>query len=76
MRIVNLAHGQFYALGAYVSAWAVGAGVRRAGGGYLGAGRTTAAAADRRARRGARRRGDRADAAASALSPARRNTSC
>jgi branched-chain amino acid transport system permease protein len=25
MRIVNLAHGQFYALGAYVSAWAVGA---------------------------------------------------
>ena len=24
MRIVNLAHGQFYALGAYVSAWAVG----------------------------------------------------
>lgn len=25
MRIVNLAHGTFYALGAYVSAWAVGA---------------------------------------------------
>src|SRR2546425_8170783 len=24
MRIVNLAHGTFYALGAYVSAWAVG----------------------------------------------------
>ena len=26
MRIVNLAHGTFYALGAYVSAWAVGSG--------------------------------------------------
>ena len=25
MRIVNLAHGTFYALGAFVSAWAVGA---------------------------------------------------
>jgi branched-chain amino acid transport system permease protein len=27
MRIVNLAHGNFYAFGAYVSAWAVGAGM-------------------------------------------------
>jgi branched-chain amino acid transport system permease protein len=27
MRIVNLAHGNFYAFGAYVSAWAVGAAV-------------------------------------------------
>jgi branched-chain amino acid transport system permease protein len=34
MRIVNLAHGSFYALGAYVSAWAVGAA---AGSAYVGA---------------------------------------
>jgi branched-chain amino acid transport system permease protein len=35
MRIVNLAHGTFYALGAYVSAWAVGAvfGVSASGSG-------------------------------------------
>ena len=30
MRIVNLAHGTFYALGAYVSAWAVGRLLRAA----------------------------------------------
>jgi branched-chain amino acid transport system permease protein len=30
MRIVNLAHGTFYALGAYVSAWAVGAAMAAA----------------------------------------------
>lgn len=33
MRIVNLAHGTFYALGAYVSAWAVGTAFGHAGGG-------------------------------------------
>ena len=31
MRIVNLAHGTLYALGAYVSAWAVGRGRARGG---------------------------------------------
>ena len=31
MRIVNLAHGTFYALGAYVSAWAVGGAFGAAG---------------------------------------------
>ena len=36
MRIVNLAHGQFYALGAYVSAWAVGAVFGASVGGYWG----------------------------------------
>jgi branched-chain amino acid transport system permease protein len=36
MRIVNLAHGQFYALGAYVSAWAVGSVFGAATGGYWG----------------------------------------
>ena len=36
MRIVNLAHGTFYALGAYVSAWAVGNAVGHAMGGTLG----------------------------------------
>jgi branched-chain amino acid transport system permease protein len=37
MRIVNLAHGTFYALGAYVSAWAVGTvfGVSASGSGNL-----------------------------------------
>jgi branched-chain amino acid transport system permease protein len=37
MRIVNLAHGAFYALGAYVSAWAVGSvfGAAAIGGWYL-----------------------------------------
>jgi branched-chain amino acid transport system permease protein len=34
MRIVNLAHGNFYAFGAYVSAWAVG-GLFASGGGNL-----------------------------------------
>jgi branched-chain amino acid transport system permease protein len=36
MRIVNLAHGSFYALGAYVSAWAVGGIAGTALGGTLG----------------------------------------
>src|SRR2546429_9975245 len=37
MRIVNLAHGTFYALGAYVSAWAVGTafGLSASGSGNL-----------------------------------------
>jgi branched-chain amino acid transport system permease protein len=39
MRIVNLAHGTFYALGAYVSAWAVGTLFgAAAGGGWMLAG--------------------------------------
>ena len=40
MRIVNLAHGTFYALGAYVSAWAVGTvfGASAAGGNLVLAG--------------------------------------
>ena len=45
MRIVNLAHGTFYALGAYVSAWAVGAVFGATVGGSCGAGRAAAAAA-------------------------------
>ncbi|MCC7017244.1 MAG: branched-chain amino acid ABC transporter permease [Rhodospirillales bacterium] len=36
MRIVNLAHGALYALGAYVSAWAVGSAFGHAIGGSLG----------------------------------------
>ena len=36
MRIVNLAHGTLYALGAYVSAWAIGGAVGHALGGSLG----------------------------------------
>ena len=36
MRIVNLAHGTLYALGAYVSAWIVGSAVGHAVGGTLG----------------------------------------
>jgi branched-chain amino acid transport system permease protein len=36
MRIVNLAHGSFYALGAYVSAWAVGGAIGSVLGGTLG----------------------------------------
>jgi branched-chain amino acid transport system permease protein len=36
MRIVNLTHGTLYALGAYVSAWAVGGAVGHAVGGSLG----------------------------------------
>jgi len=36
MRIVNLAHGTLYALGAYVSAWVVGGTVGHAAGGTLG----------------------------------------
>jgi branched-chain amino acid transport system permease protein len=36
MRIVNLAHGTLYALGAYVSAWVVGSAVGHAMGGTLG----------------------------------------
>lgn len=36
MRIVNLAHGALYALGAYVSAWAVGSAFGNAIGGSLG----------------------------------------
>ena len=35
MRIVNLAHGTFYALGAYVSAWAVGSVFGATAGGNL-----------------------------------------
>ena len=76
MRIVNLAHGTFYALGAYVSAWAVGSVFGATSERQLGAGRTAAAAADRRACDRGGGRGHRADAAASALSPARRNTFC
>jgi branched-chain amino acid transport system permease protein len=36
MRIVNLAHGTLYALGAYVSAWIVGSAVGHAASGTLG----------------------------------------
>jgi len=36
MRIVNLAHGALYALGAYVTAWVVGGAVGHAAGGTLG----------------------------------------
>jgi branched-chain amino acid transport system permease protein len=36
MRIVNLAHGTLYALGAYVSAWVVGGAVGHAASGMLG----------------------------------------
>ena len=36
MRIVNLAHGSLYALGAYISAWAVGGAVSAAVGNNLG----------------------------------------
>ena len=36
MRIVNLAHGALYALGAYVSAWVVGGAVGHAASGTLG----------------------------------------
>jgi len=36
MRIVNLAHGSLYALGAYVSAWVIGSAVGHAMGGTLG----------------------------------------
>ena len=36
MRIVNLAHGTLYALGAYVSAWVVGGAVGHAASGTLG----------------------------------------
>jgi branched-chain amino acid transport system permease protein len=36
MRIVNMAHGSLYALGAYVSAWAVGGALGAAGTGELG----------------------------------------
>ena len=36
MRIVNMTHGVLYALGAYVSAWAVGGAVGHAVGGSLG----------------------------------------
>jgi branched-chain amino acid transport system permease protein len=36
MRIVNLAHGTLYALGAYVSAWVVGGSVGHAASGTLG----------------------------------------
>jgi branched-chain amino acid transport system permease protein len=38
MRIVNLAHGNFYAFGAYASAWAVGAGTALAASGGLNLG--------------------------------------
>src|SRR5499427_5374561 len=36
MRIVNLAHGSLYALGAYISAWAVGGAAAAALGNNLG----------------------------------------
>lgn len=36
MRIVNLAHGSLYALGAYISAWIVGSAVGQASEGILG----------------------------------------
>ncbi|MFZ1105324.1 MAG: branched-chain amino acid ABC transporter permease [Hyphomicrobiaceae bacterium] len=38
MRIVNLAHGNFYAFGAYASAWAVGAGTALAASGGVSLG--------------------------------------
>src|SRR5512145_2186326 len=38
MRIVNLAHGNFYAFGAYVSAWTVGTGTALAASWGLGLG--------------------------------------
>ena len=50
MRIVNLAHGTFYALGAYVSAWAVGGAFGARGQRHARACRPAAAAAGRRAR--------------------------
>ena len=62
MRIVNLAHGSLYALGAYVTAWAIGtfrAPARRSG--------CYSCCCLRRNRCGRRRRSDRADAAAAAL---------
>ena len=63
MRIVNLAHGTFYALGAYVSAWAVGSVFGAASSGsWVLAGRR---ACDRRGRRD-----HRTNAAATPLSPA------
>ena len=62
MRIVNLAHGSLYALGAYVTAWAIGTlGGRRAA---LGA---SSCCCRRRNRCGRRRRSDRAHASAAAL---------
>jgi branched-chain amino acid transport system permease protein len=36
MRIVNLAHGSLYALGAYVTAWVIGSAIGNAFGGTLG----------------------------------------
>ena len=52
MQIVNLAHGSFYALGAYVTAWAIGAAGRR----RRSADRAVSAAAGRGVRRGRGRR--------------------
>ena len=67
MRIVNLAHGNLYAFGAYVTAWVVGRGSRSASPlGWL-----FLLLPVGRAGRRAGGRGDRADAAAAAL-PARR----
>jgi branched-chain amino acid transport system permease protein len=42
MRIINLAHGNLYAFGAYVSAWAVGRATVLAGGDPAGGGASTA----------------------------------
>ena len=73
MRIVNLAHGNLYAFGAYVTAWAVGRALGCRHGGerrWL-----LRAAAGRRPRRRGAGRGARADAAAAASTSAPRSTS-
>ena len=63
MRIVNLAHGALYALGAYVSAWVVGGAVGHAASGTLGlAGAVPAGASDGRGASSASRVGRRPDA--------------
>ena len=67
MRIVNLAHGTLYALGAYVSAWAVGTFAARGGTLWV---LVTALLPLGALAVAARGRGDRADAAAPALSTA------
>ena len=77
MRIVNLAHGNLYAFGAYVTAWVVGQVARlqasggepshRAAPGAAAGGALAAAAVGRRAG---------ADAAAAASTSGPRSTSC
>ena len=70
MRIVNLAHGTLYALGAYVAAWIVGGAFGHAVSRHARSRRPAPAAAARRGRHRRGRSGDRADAAAPALPPA------